>query len=210
MDYIINSCNRHLNETFRLFYEEELLFKLDDLTTTVKATDARLQQAIDKYNEDHNKLNFICRFRNIQDEDFLKSDIEPFLSFIESDNLIERHTFPEFNLSTPCLLKNHINDVKQCINEFDHIYECSGAVRYFLYTLHKPYLHSYDEEEMTVDKITCKFPQIEKIFNEYEDDRDTWKLLRSFRRIEAEELLANMSNQIYIGRILFPSKQYTF
>ena len=75
MDYIIQSCNYHINETYRLYFETEMLFKLDDLSTTVSATDMRLQSAIDKYNEDHNKLDFITAFRLLQYEDFINSHI---------------------------------------------------------------------------------------------------------------------------------------
>ena len=207
MDFVIGSCNRHLNETYRLFYEEELLFKLPDLTTTAKATDPRLQAAIDKYNEDHNKLDFICSFRNIQDEDLIKENCR--VDLFESDGFMKRQTFPDFEFKTPSYFEYRLNQLKKMINKFDHLYECSGAVRDYIHRL--PCRSSRREEcKKKFTRVACKFENMERILNEFEDDRDRDKLRRSFRRIEAEELLANMKDEIYIGRILLDIKWCTW
>ena len=210
VDYIIQSCNFHINETYRLYFETEMLFKLDDLTTTVKAKDARLQAAIDGYSVDKNKLEFITLFRKLQYEDFMNSDIYDY--HIESD-VSDRQTFPQIYRPSPFQLDFHINLIKKLVNQFIHLYEISGVILEFILSSDVYYRELHDSYDPyftphTFQPSKCKNEALDVAFDEFIDDRDRSKLLYVFLKEETKELLEQ--NEIHIGRILFRSKCYTW
>ena len=211
MDYIINSCNFHINETYRLYFEIEMLFKLDDLTTTVKAKDARLQAAIDGYSIDNDKLEFITLFRKLQYEDFINSDIIDY--YIESD-VINKHTFPQIERLYPVQLDFHINAIKQVINKYDFLHKISGTILEFILSLDYVHYREMCEDSRYKSRFTphtfqlnkCKNEALDVAFDEFIVDHDRSKLLYVFLKEETKELLGQ--NEIHIGRILFRNKCY--